>query len=338
MSETNKNKYKVAIYSDNLYAIDILWGFNAAGCETQIIVPASTQDFDRLMEEIDPDLLILSSHMGYFTHDMLSHIGSRNSPKYKCVCWDTEGVGQYNLQMWGFELSKPDMIFSICPEMLEILKIRSIPCERLDFAYNPTIHYPKPISANEKDPISLVGNGWLWYANHYPAHFRYSKAIHILLKPLIENNVKIDFYGSTEYKPVIKNFLNLDVPDEWFKGTISYEATCDIYNNSFVNLITQNHMLTITRRTFEILGSGGFGLSCSNTALKDMFGASGALAISSSSNETLELLEYYKKNTDEYKKIRENAVLSVKKHTYKERAEEMLNKVFKTEDLNKHHY
>jgi spore maturation protein CgeB len=328
MFDANKNKYKVAIYSDELYAGDILWGFTAAGCESQIITPISIEDFDRIIELINPDLLILSSHMGYFTHSMLSHIGSRNSPNYKCVCWDTEGVGQFVLQMTGFELSKPDMMFSICPEMLEILKSKNIPCERLDFAYNPSIHYPKSISVNESDLVSLVGNGWLWYSDHYPEHFRYSKAIHILLKPLIENYYKINFYGNTEYKSVIKNFLNLDVPLEWFKGTIPYEKTCDIYNSSFINLITQNHELTITRRTFEILGSGGFGLSCYNTALKNMFGTSGALAIANSSSETLEIVEYYKKNMDDYIKVRKNAVISVQNHTYKERAEEILNKVF----------
>lgn len=320
-------KYKVAIYCHNLYAGDILWGFTAAGYEAQIIKPASIENFDKLMEEINPDLLILSSCMDYFAHSMLKHIGSRNSANYKCVCWDTEGIGQFNLQMTAFELTKPDMVFSICSEMLEKLKSKGIPCERLDFAYNPTIHYPKTISANENNMISLVGNAWLWYANTYPAHFRYSKAMPVLLKPLIENNHKIDFYGTTEYKPVIKKFLNLDVPIEWFKGTIPYEMTCDIYNNSFINLITQNHEQTITRRTFEILGSGGFGLSCYNTALKNMFGNNGGLAISNSSEETLDILEYYRKNIAAYKKVRENAVISVQNHTYKERAEEIINKI-----------
>lgn len=319
---------KVAIYCDKLYAGDILWGFTAAGCQAKIITPTSIEGFDKLMDEINPDLLILSSYMGYFKHPMLTHIGSRNSPHYKCVCWDTEGVGQFDLQMTGFELSKPDMIFSICPEMLEKLKSKSIPCERLDFAYNPTIHYPKPITVNENYTISLVGNAWLWYANHYPAHFRYSKAIHVVLKPFIENNYKIDFYGTTEYKPVIKKFLNLDVPIEWFKGTIPYGRTCDIYNSSFINLITQNHEQTITRRTFEILGSGGFGLSCYNTALKNMFGNSGALAMAKTSDETLEIFDYYKKNPDEYMSVRANALISVQNHTYKERAEEILNKIF----------
>ncbi len=150
----------------------------------------------------------------------------------------------------------------------------------------------------------------------------------ILLKPLIENDYKIDFYGTFEYKPVIKKFLNLDVPNDWFKGVVAYEKTCDIYNNSFVNIITQNHDLTITRRTFEILGSGGFGLSCYNSAVKKLLGDSGGLAISSSAEETLDLIKYYTDHPDAYKKVRENAVISVQKHTYKERAEEILNQTF----------
>ncbi len=320
-------KYKVVIYCHTLYAGDILWGFAAAGCDAQIITPASTENFDKLMEEVNPDLLILSSCMDYFQHSMLQHIGSRNSSEYKCVCWDTEGVGQLDLQITAFELIKPDMVFSICPQMLVKLKGKSIPCEKLDFAYNPTIHYPKTLSEN--DNISLVGNAWLWYASAYPDHFRYSKAMPILIAPIIEHHYKIDFYGTTEYKPVIKMFLNLDVPIEWFKGTVPYERTCDIYNNSFINLITQNHEHTITRRTFEILGSGGFGLSCYNTAIDKLFGTSGGLAISKSPKETLELLEYYRNHKDAYQKVRKNAVISVQNQTYKERAEEIISKVFK---------
>ena len=321
-------KCKVAIYCHDLYAGDILWGFTAAGCEAKIIKPTSIDSFNKIMEEMNPDLLILSSYMGHFQNSMLNHIGSRNSPKYKCICWDTEGVGQYNLQMTAFELLKPDMVFSICPEMIERLKSKNIPSERLDFAFNPTIHYPKPASAGENNAISLVGNAWLMYSNRNPAHFRYSRAIHVILKPLIENSYSIDFYGTTEYKQVIKKFLNLDVPIEWFKGTISYAKTCDIYNSSFINLITQNHDLTITRRTFEILGSGGFGLSCNNTAVMNMFGNCGGLAISNSPNETLELMEYYQNNLDAYYDVRKKAVICVQNQTYKERAEVIINKMF----------
>ena len=115
---------------------------------------------------------------------------------------------------------------------------------------------------------------------------------------------------------------------DWFKGTIPYEKTCDVYNNSFVNLITQNHDQTITRRTFEILGSGGFGLSCYNTALKNTFGDGSALAISNSPEDTLDILEYYRNNPDEYLKIRKNAAMSVQNHTYKERAELIIDKTF----------
>jgi hypothetical protein len=63
-----------------------------------------------------------------------------------------------------------------------------------------------------------------------------------------------------------------------------------------------------------------------------MFGNSNALAIAGTPNETLEILEYYKKNLDDYIKVRKNAVISVQNHTYKERAEEIINKIFKTDD------
>ena len=149
-------KYKVAIYCHNLYAGDILWGFTAAGCQAQIIAQASIEGFDAQMEKINPDLLILSSSMDYFQRAMLNHIGARNASGYKCACWDTEGVGQFNLQMTAMEAFKPDMVFSICPEMLERLKSKGIPCQRLDFAYNPPF-----IFRNQQLPMKAMRSAWL---------------------------------------------------------------------------------------------------------------------------------------------------------------------------------
>ena len=59
-----------------------------------------------------------------------------------------------------------------------------------------------------------------------------------------------------------------------------------------------------------------------------MFGNSGGLAISTSPKETLDLLEYYRNDMDAYKEVRKNAVTSVQNHTYKERAEEIVQKMF----------
>ncbi len=138
-------KYKVAVYSHNLYAGDIIWGFNAAGCEVKNIRPNSPDHFDNLMGEMNPDLLVLSSSMDFFQRSMLRYIGSRNSPNYKCVCWDTEGIGQYIVQMTSFEALKPDLVFSICPEMLEKLKSKNILVRSLILPIIPQFIIPKQL-------------------------------------------------------------------------------------------------------------------------------------------------------------------------------------------------
>jgi spore maturation protein CgeB len=94
----------------------------------------------------------------------------------------------------------------------------------------------------------------------------------------------------------------------------------------FVNLVTQNHEHTITKRTFEILGSGGFALSSDNTAIRELFVPGRDLAVSSSPEQTLELVRYYKEHPDEWRKVRDSAVLSVQNHTYKQRAEFIVQK------------
>lgn len=140
------------------------------------------------------------------------------------------------------------------------------------------------------------------------------------------------FYQTTsgegiEMDLILKILLDLDVPIECFNGYLPYEKTCEIYNSSFINLVTQNHKNTITKRTFEIIGSGGFMISSDNIAIRQLFIPGKDLEVSSSPEQTLELVQYYANNLDAYNKIRENALISAQNNTYKQRVEYIISKL-----------
>jgi spore maturation protein CgeB len=193
------------------------------------------------------------------------------------------------------------------------------------YAYSPISHHPMGDDANDKSHINLIGNSYYNFAKFYPNHYRYA-SIRILLKPLLENGYKVHFFGDTGYKPLIKEMFDIDVSEEYFHGYLPYEKTCAAYSGSFINLVTQNHEQTVTKRTFEILGSGGFALSSDNSEIRKLFTPGRDLAVSSSPKQTLELVEFYKNNQNEWRKVRENAVRSVENHTYKQRAEYIIEK------------
>lgn len=324
---------KVLVFGNKLFSVDMAWGFQEAGCDARIINAATAEQMDKILGEANADLLFTLGAPVEFKRDVLDYIGKRAASHMKYIHWDTDGISSKyfrsvtgeGIEMDLIHLSKPDLVLTMCPEMLEFIRSKNYPCEMMHYAYSPLSHRPLPGYDNDKYFINLIGNSYAEFARFYPDHYRYT-SIKILLKPILENGFIVHFYGDAGYRPLIKLLLDIDVPQEYFHGYLPYERTCPAYNSSFINIVTQNHDKTITKRTFEILGSGGFALSSDNTELRKLFTPGRDLAVSSSPEQTLELVQYYKNNPEEWRKVRENAVLSVQNHTYKQRAEYILEK------------
>ncbi len=323
---------KVLIFGNRIFSVDMLWGFRQAGCETRIINPATVAQMERVLEDSNPDLMLTLGAPLEYPREVLDYIGKRATPRMKYIHWDTDGISSKyyrsvtgdGIEMDLIHLSKPNLVLSMCPEMLEFIRSRGYPCERMDYAYSPLTHHPMKGYDNDQYYINLVGNSYIEYFKYYPDHFRY-QSIKILLKPLLENGHTVHFRGDTGYRPLLKTLLGVDVPPQYFHGYLPYEKTCALYNSSFINLVTQNHEQTITKRTFEILGSGGFALSSDNAGIRRLFLPGRDLVASASPAQTLEIVEYYKSNPDKWLEIRKNAVDAVKNHTYKQRAEYILS-------------
>jgi spore maturation protein CgeB len=96
-----------------------------------------------------------------------------------------------------------------------------------------------------------------------------------------------------------------------------------------INLIPQNYDYAITKRVFEILCSGGFGISYNTPAMRETFPEGSGIVTTSSQNETLELVRYYQHDIEAYKKVRQKALIDAQAHTYKQRAQTIINCVLK---------
>lgn len=311
----------------------MLWGFQQAGHSVRIARASTAGEVEEELARADADILLTLGAPLEFSREVLEFIGGRQKPHYRHIHWDTDGVSStlyQSLSGDGIEMdfiyaAKPDLVLSICPDMCDIIRKKGFPCEIMHYAYSPVSHRPLTGFDSGRQDINLIGNSYYSFAKFFPKHFRY-QSLGILLKPLLENGYPVRFWGDNAYGRLIKEMFGIDVPAECFHGYMPYEMTCAAYNGGFINLVTQNHDRTITKRTFEILGSGGFALTSDNSAIRELFVPGRDLAVSSSPRQTLELVEYYKENPGEWRKVRDNAVLSVRDHTYKQRAEFIVQK------------
>ena len=322
---------KVLIWGNKIFSIDMQWGFEQAGCEAKAALMPDIKMMQHTLEVEKPDLILTMGAPIEFKADVLEWLGKRDKSSIKYIQWDTDGISStyYKSTMGdGIEMdliyrSKPDLVLTMCPEMREFILGRHFPCEMMYYAYSPESHRPLAGFDNDHFFINLIGNGYLEFYQQYPNHYRYT-SVKTLVKPLLENGYQVHFYGDSGYRLLIKSLLGIDVPETFFHRSLPYEKTCACYNSSFINLVTQNHEHTITKRTFEILGSGGFALSYDNAALRELFVPGRDLAVSKCPEQTLELVKYYKENQDAWLQVRKNAAQSVQDHTYRHRAEYIL--------------
>ena len=217
-------------------------------------------------------------------------------------------------------LMQPDIVFTVCPEMLVLLKSLEIPCDMLPYAYCPKYHHPSTENKDFTHDIAFVGSAYPNVLSTHPDHYR-RISLDVLFKPLLENGYRIDLYGDNQHQQVLQSLYGTTIPDNWLHGRCPYEKTWQVYSKSFINLVTQNHEHTITKRTFEIMGSGGLAISLSNTAIRNTFTPGKDLAASSNPKETLDLIKYYLSTPAAAAEVRRNALVSVQSHTYRQRAE-----------------
>jgi len=299
-------------------------GFIEAGHQVKITGPLNKQTLPKIISEFKPDLSI-SIGWGQeqtIENQFLIRKCSKES-KIPHVYWSIEDPAF----TWTFSLPliqrvQPDFVFSLCAQRVEYYKRMGIKAAHMDFGFAPKIHHNVQCEENYKSSIAIVANGYPDVLRNYPDHYRHD-SIQTLICPLLKENIRIDFWGRHWDK--VKPFIKYDIPSEWIHGYLPYKDANKVYSSSTIMLGLQNYPTQLTQRTYEILASGGFLLTSDTPEVRRLYEPGKELIVSSSPEETLELVEYYLNNPDECRKIAKVAQLKVEGNSYKHRAEYMLS-------------
>jgi len=272
----------------------------------------------------------------YFRPDILVTVGynkplfSRFADKLLAICkkhnlvhlyWATEDRINHNDWSLPYVLKvRPDLVWTIHEDCVSEYERLGIPASYFNFAFNPRQFPAKMKDDPETYGVSLIG------ATHlFKKTYRFD-SLRDLLFPLVEANIMTHIwgYGWRKNRAFIKETFGHSIPVKWLHGHLPYGETASVYRASKIVLGIQNGTDQVTQRTFEILGTGSFMLSNRTEALTQLFVDGEELALSSSPQETLELVEYYRERPELRYKIGCNARQKVlAHHTYTRQIQEV---------------
>lgn len=215
---------------------------------------------------------------------------------------------------------KPDFVFCQSAETTEDFKAMGIKAAYMDFGYAPMIHHYFPDKSFQSD-IAVVANVYPDVLQRQPYHYR-RQAIQNLVVPLLKENIRIDFWGR-DWESA-SEYVGQDIPREWLHDPIPYRDANRIYSSAKIVLGLQNYTSQVTQRTYEILASGGFLITCDTPGVRKLFEPDRELVVSASPQQTAALVKYYLKDSAKRLEISRQGQSRVRKESYTKRAKYML--------------
>lgn len=307
---------------DYKYTLGLPQGFRELDCPVFVLRHLSKDSIEEAVDHFKPDLMITTG-WAYRQHkrghiDKLVKKVAKN--KIKHLYWATEDprwIKECSLRC--IEIYKPDAVMTIHPDSVEKYLRLGIPAEHLDFGCNPEFNKDEPPSSIYDYDVALVGHGgkaWKSYRKD---------SVQILLRPLVERGYNLAIWGK-RWDRFNEEMMGFKLPKHMLKGELPYKETNKVYNSAKIIIGLQNDQTMLTSRTFEVLGSGGFLLTVPTEAVNNLFVNNVHLACSSSPEATVDIVNYFLKDTAARQAIARNGQLEVYlKHTYKERARQILD-------------
>ncbi|KAB2337201.1 glycosyltransferase [Cytobacillus depressus] len=321
------------IESGNLWPHTLPKGFHLNGHDIMISGSISEENLPKILEEFQPDLAITIGWGQEHTSEkqilIKKQIKTRNIP---LIYWAVEDPAYTN--NWSLPLIKkmqPDFVFSICKDTVKEYKQRGIPSAILDFGFEESVHFPTHKYAKYSTQLAVVANAYPDILKKYPDHFRH-EAINLLIKPLLENQFRIDFWGN--HWDQMGSYLGFDIPNDWIHGHLSYTETNKLYSSADIIIGLQNYPDLVTQRTYEILGAGGFLLTSNTPGVTNRFKPGTDLVVSLSPEDTIEKVKYYLEHADERSLIKKQGQKTVQTNSYKVRVKNMIDIIVEEKVIN----
>lgn len=299
-------------------------GFKDAGAEVKVSGPLTRDNIPELIASFCPDLVITIGWTAENCHLKQEWINQYvHESGVPLIYWATED--SLHTTRWSLPLikrMKPDFVFSISRKAVCLYEKLGIPSAYMDFGYHASVNRPLVGCPDRDKSIAVVANAYPDVLEAMPAIYRL-ESLRTLISPLLKGHLPIDFWG-TEWERM-QPFLDYSIPPEWIHGYLDYTDTSRVYSTAGIILGLQNDPRQVTQRTYEILGSGGFLLTSDTPEIRCLFKPGRDLVVSSSPEETLDLVNYYLEHPAERQQIRTEGRRAVLIHSYKHRAEYMIN-------------
>lgn len=319
---------RILFWEDNpMWIFGLPNGFRDLGHNVMISESLTEEDLYKTITNFKPQLVVTIGWTTATTGRRVNLIRKYvRAFKIPHVYWATEDpTHTFSFTLPLIQKMQPDFVFTICPSRVNYYKKLGIKAAHMDFGFHPNVNYCTNVDANYSHCIAVVANGYSRNLKLYPKHYRI-ESIRTLISPLIKKNIPVDFYGWGWEE--MSEFVGTSIPPEWIHGKLPYIETNKVYSSSKIILGIQNNPIQMTQRNFEILASGGFLLTSDTPIIRDLFVPDRDLVVSSSPEETLELTQYYLKNSEKRDIIRKQGEASVKPYSYTNRAQYMLEVLY----------
>ncbi|MCZ8513593.1 glycosyltransferase [Paenibacillus filicis] len=298
-------------------------GFRDAGHRVKISGPLTQDNIPRMIESFRPDLIVSMGWGPEQTEEkqlwIREHVKASGIPHVYWATEDPNFTSRFTMPL--IKKMQPDFVFTISPKKVKFYRKRGIKAARLDFAYHSSVHRKTKPRAKYRSSIAVVANAYPEVLKQYPGHYRI-KSIRTLIRPLIRQGIRVDFYGRDWDK--MKPILGKDIPGNWIHGYLPYKKAYKVYSSSDIMIGLQNYQDMVTMRTYEILGSSGFLLTSDTPGVRRLVRPGKDLIVSSSPKETLRLVRRYLKENKLRERIKRQGRRSIAVQNYKQRARTMM--------------
>ena len=204
--------------------------------------------------------------------------------------WATEDlINHVDWSLPYVQRTKPDLVWTIHPDCIYKYEGLGIPSNYLNFAFNPRIFAGKTKLEKEIYDLSFVGTTHL-----FKRTYRFDSLWHLLF-PMVDIGQKVHIWGADWRKDeaLMAKEFGKRIPRDWLQGYLLYGKSNYVYRSSKIVLGVQNAIDQVTQRTFEILGSGAFMIASRTQGILKLFEDKKEIALSSSPEETIDLVKYY---------------------------------------------
>ncbi|OOR09248.1 peptigoglycan-binding protein LysM [Bacillus cereus] len=307
-------------------------GFRNLGHEVKISGPLENTNLVKVINDFNPHLFISMSWgpENYSPEKQYKIKSIVKSFKVPHIYWATEDpTHTKTFTLPYIQRVEPDFVFTICPQRVSQYHKFKVKAAHMDFGYHQKVHSPTNINPIYQCDLAIVANAYPNILTQYPNHYRH-ESLKILIQPLLKQNIRVDFWGENWGR--MKQHLGYEIPEDWNHGYLDYTEANKVYSSAKIVIGLQNHLTQLTQRTYEILGSGGFLLTMDTPEIRSLFKPGDDLVVSSSPEETIKIVNYYLEHPEERIRIQNQGSKAVVQHSYKNRAQNMIN-ILKTHKI-----